>query len=48
MILSSLVIESAFAVYNFFYETSVSEKYRQGHSSGPDFDQGKYFRNGRK
>ena len=48
IILSSLVIESGFAVYQFFWETALSESYRQGESSAPDFDQGQYFLKGRK
>lgn len=47
IILSSFVIEGAFAVYQLFWHTSVAEKYRQGHSSAPDFDQGRYFRDAR-
>ena len=47
IILSSLVIETAFRVYHWFWETALSETYRQGESSAPDFDQGRYFRDGK-
>ena len=47
IVLSSLVIETAFRVYQWMYETAIYEDYRLEETSAPDFDQGRYFRDGR-
>ena len=47
IVLSSLVIEGAFTVYDWFVEKSnPSEKYLDLESA-PDFDQRRYFRDGK-
>ena len=45
--LSSLVIEGAFTVYDWFVQKSNSEEKYLDLESAPDFDQGRYFRDAR-